>query len=163
MNTGALMPTATCPRCLATRALRADGQFRKHGCTLVAAPDTFALPWTAPPITQNGLRRMHYQTEARAKAMAKSAARWAIRAAKLEPRAGANVTLHWRMADNRRRDGDGAAPTLKVILDALVAEGVLQDDSWVEVPFSGVRTHPPRRGLPGSMWVELTDPDAEDM
>jgi crossover junction endodeoxyribonuclease RusA len=72
---------------------------------------------------------------------------------------GAIVILHWQMPDRRRRDGDGAAPTLKVVLDALVAEGVLPDDSWIHVPHSGVTCHPPVKGQPGALWLELTDPD----
>jgi crossover junction endodeoxyribonuclease RusA len=75
---------------------------------------------------------------------------------------GAIVILHWQMPDRRRRDGDGAAPTLKVVLDALVAEGVLHDDSWIHVPHSGVTCHPPVKGQPGALWLELTDPDAEE-
>ena len=118
------------------------------------------LPWFAPPLSQNALRRMHYHAEAKLKRESLEQARWAIKAANLEPMVGANVTLHWRMPDRRRRDGDGAAPTLKVCLDALVAEGVLPDDSWVHVPHSGVTTHPPLHMEPGSLWLELTDPDA---
>ena len=117
------------------------------------------LPWTAPPITQNGLRRMHHHAEAKAKAKALSEARWAVRAVRPPFMAGAVVILNWQMTDRRRRDGDGAAPTLKVCLDALVAEGVLNDDSWVEVPHSGVTCHPPVKGEPGAMWLTLDDPD----
>ena len=148
----------TCPTCRTDRPTNKGGEIRRHAC-VAAAGETFALPWSLPPLTQNQLRRMHHHAEAKAKAQAKSEARWAIRAARLAPRGGANVVLHWRMPDNRRRDGDGAAPTLKVILDALVAEGVLYDDSWVEVPHSGVTCHPPLPKMPGSLWVELTDPD----
>lgn len=151
-----------CPDCNVEHAARIDGKPRKHDC-VPPDPDTFALPWSVPPITQNQLRRMHYQTEARLKAQAKSEARWAIRGAHLEPRFAANVILHWRQSDNRRRDGDGAAPTLKVVLDALVAEGVLPDDSWEHVPHSGITCHPPRRGMPGALWVELLEPAQEDM
>jgi hypothetical protein len=119
------------------------------------------LPWSKPPLTQNQLRRMHHMVEARGKADALGVARNAIKAEHIKPMAGAIVILHWRMADRRRQDGDGAAPTLKVCLDALVKEGVLHDDSWVEVPHSGVTTHPPIPGQPGSLWLELTDPDEE--
>jgi crossover junction endodeoxyribonuclease RusA len=117
------------------------------------------LPWKAAPLTQNGLRRMHHHAEAKAKRAALAEARWAIRAERLELMPGAIVILHWQMPDRRRRDGDGAAPTLKVVLDALVAEGVLPDDSWIHVPHSGVTCHPPVKGQPGALWLELTDPD----
>lgn len=115
-----------------------------------------ALPWTTAPLTQNGLRRMHHHAEAKAKATALAEARWAVKAARLPFMTGAVVILNWQMGDRRRRDGDGAAPTLKVCLDALVAEGVLHDDSWVEVPHSGVTCHPPIPGQPGAMWLALT-------
>ena len=118
---------------------------------------TIPLPWSTPPLTQNQVRRMHYRAEAKAKADAKTEARWAIRAAKVRPIVGAEVTLHYRVPDRRVRDSDGPAPTLKVVIDALVAEGVLPADDWVHVPASGIRFHPPTKGLPGSIWVELTD------
>lgn len=117
------------------------------------------LPWTAPPLTQNGLRRMHFQAEAKAKATALAEARWAVKAARLNFMPGAIVILNWQQPDRRRRDGDGAAPTLKVCLDALVKEGILHDDSWVEVPHSGVTCHAPIKGKPGALWLVLTDPD----
>jgi crossover junction endodeoxyribonuclease RusA len=122
---------------------------------------TVSLPWTAPPLTQNGLRRMHHMAEAKAKRQALEEARWAIKAARLPFMAGAIVILNWQQPDRRRRDGDGAAPTLKVVLDALVKEGVLHDDSWVEVPHSGITCHPPVKGQPGALWVTLTDPDKD--
>lgn len=120
---------------------------------------TIPLHWPAPPLTQNGLRRMHHMAEAAAKRHALHEARYTIRAANLAPMVGANVTLHWRMPDRRRRDGDGAAPTLKVCLDALVDEGVIPDDSWIHVPHSGVTCHPPMPGKPGALWLTLDDPD----
>lgn len=116
---------------------------------------TVTLPWLSPPITQNSLRRMHHHSEAKLKASMLEDARWAIRAAKVTKLDRAVVILHWRMADRRRRDGDGAAPTLKVCLDALVKEGVLADDSWVEVPHSGVTCHAPVKGKPGALWLSV--------
>lgn len=122
---------------------------------------TIPLPWTEPPATQNQLRRLHYQAEASIKRAALLEARSAIRAKGVPFMAGAIVILHWRQPDRRRRDGDGAAPTLKVCLDALVKEGVLHDDSWVEVPHSGITVHPPVKGQPGALWLTLSDPDVE--
>lgn len=113
------------------------------------------LPWSRPPLTQNGLRRMHYHVEAKAKAAVLEEARAAVKLAGLPFMPGAVVILNWQMADKRRQDGDGAAPTLKVCLDALVKEGVLHDDSWVEVPHSGITCHPPVKGQPGLMWLTV--------
>lgn len=119
------------------------------------------LPWEAPPLTKNKVRRMHYRAEAKARAEVIEAARWAIRGSGLAPMVGANVILHWRMATRRRQDGDGAAPTLAACIDALVLEEVLPDDSWPHVPHSGVTCHPPIPGEPGALWLELVDPDKE--
>lgn len=115
------------------------------------------LPFTAPPLTKNAVRRMHHMTEAKARKQIVEAVMWLARG--IEPMAGANVTLHWRVADNRRRDGDGADPTKAACIDGLVRGGVLPDDSWVHVPHSGVTVHPPVPGCPGAMWLTLTDPD----
>lgn len=119
------------------------------------------LPWTTPPLTKNKIRRMHYQTEAKLRAGVIEEARYAIRAANVTPMVGAIVVLNWQVATKRRQDGDGADPTKAAVIDALVLEGVLPDDSWVHVPHSGVTTHPPVKGQPGAMWLTLTDPDAD--
>ena len=79
-----------------------------------------------------------------------------VRAAKPAAVIGAEVTLHFRPKDKRRRDADGLAPTLKVVLDALVTEGVLPDDSWVHVPAATCRIHPPN-GEPAAMWLTLEE------
>ena len=113
------------------------------------------LPWAKPPLTQNRSSRADnpYVKAARVRD-AKKAARFAIFAAKLPRLAGANITLHYRPATRHRRDADGTCATLKVCLDALVAEGILHDDSWVEVPFSGHRIHEPN-GTPAAMWLHI--------
>lgn len=114
------------------------------------------LPWQAPPLTQNQLRRMHHLAEAKAKAAAKHAAQWVIRAARLTPVDYADVVLHWRVRNRVACDADGAAPTLKVVLDALVAEHILPDDSWHHVHHTGVTIYPPTKGQPGALWLEVT-------
>lgn len=111
------------------------------------------LPWSKPPLAQND--RQHHMVKAKAFAKALEEARAAIRQARTLPVVGANVTLHYRVKDRRRRDPDGIAPTLKACLDALVAEGVLPDDSWVCVPAVTCRIHPPIRDMPPAMWLTL--------
>lgn len=113
---------------------------------------TIPLPWTKPPLSQND--RQHHHVKAKAVAAALTEARLAIRAARVKAMVGANITLHYRVADKRRRDADNLAVVLKVVQDALVAEGVICDDSWVCVPHSGQTIHPPN-GEPAAMWVEL--------
>lgn len=158
---------STCPSCARDIKTNANGDLRAHRYDGIPCPagktsTHIALPWTMP-LTQNQVRRMHPLAEAREKKRLKTEARWAIRAAKIKPRVGADVTLHWRVPDARRRDGDGAAPSLKVCLDALVDEGVIPDDSWVHVPKATIHIHPPQPGMPAGMWLQLDDPDQEEM
>jgi Holliday junction resolvase RusA-like endonuclease len=112
------------------------------------------LPWTSPPISQND--RQHHHVKAKAVAAALVEARLAIRAAQIAPIVGAEITLHYRVPDKRRRDADNLAVTLKAAQDALVAEGVIPRDDWVHVPRSGCEIHPPSAEGP-AMWLELSD------
>lgn len=120
-----------------------------------AGTQTIALNWPKPPLTQNQLRRTHYMAEAAAKKRAITEARWAIRDARVTRMAAANVRLHYRPGTRRLCDADGLAPTLKVVLDALVAEEIVLDDNYLYVPEASIRIHPPMRGMPGALWVEL--------
>lgn len=122
---------------------------------------SIGLPWS-DALTQNQLRRMHHHAERRAKDALMTPARWAIRAARLAPiEQTVQVVLHWRPADNRLRDADGIAPTLKVAIDALRHEHVLAEDHARLVPFSGSHIHPARPGMPSVMWVEITTMEEE--
>lgn len=111
------------------------------------------LPWQKPPLTGNRTRGNPY-ARANEVAKAKEEARWAVRAVRPRAIVGASITLHFRPKTRQRRDADGMFPTLKVVQDALVLEGVLPDDSWIEVPRSSCAVHPPSSGGP-AMWVEL--------
>lgn len=121
---------------------------------------TIPLPWTAPPLTKNRVRRMHHHAEAKARKDIVDVV--ALLARDIKPMPGAVIILHWVMPDRRRRDGDGAAPTLAACIDGIVKAGVLTDDSWVEVPHSGVTCHAPTPGQPGRLWLTLTDPDVTE-
>jgi hypothetical protein len=115
------------------------------------------LTWTAPPLTKNDTRRHgHHHAMRRKWADALDEARWSIRAADCLLVERAVVILHWRQPDRRRRDGDGAMPTLSACLDALVLEEVLPDDSWAHVVHSGVTVHDPIKGQPGAMWLTVS-------
>lgn len=123
---------------------------------------TIPLPWSRPPLTLNtGLRAESPHVKARKVRDAKAEAVAAIHAARVPVMVGAIITLHYRVPDRRRRDADNLASTLKVVQDALVEAGVLHEDSWITVPASGQRIHPPIPGEPARMWVELTDPDKD--
>jgi hypothetical protein len=120
---------------------------------------TIDLPWVKPPLTGNRIRGNPYARANEVKT-AKADAQRFIRCSDAAPMVGANVTLHYLPRTKQRRDADGLFPTLKVCLDALVAEGILPDDSWVHVPAATCRIHPPN-GEGSQMWLELVDPDAE--
>lgn len=112
------------------------------------------LPWPKPPLTGNRTRG-NPKARAREVKEALTAARWAIRAARLAPIEGpVEITLHYLLPNRVRRDADGMFPTLKAVQDALVLEGVLPDDSWVYVPRASCAIHPPD-SRPAAMWVEL--------
>lgn len=114
---------------------------------------TVPLPWTKPPLGAND-RNDRRTGGYRKIAAAKEQAGWAIKAAHIHPIVGANIVLHWLIPNRGRRDPDNLAPTMKVCLDALVAQGILPDDSWVHVPAATCRIHPPD-GLPAAMWLTL--------
>lgn len=114
---------------------------------------TIRLPWLRPPLSQND-RDERTRGGARKIADAKVMARWAVRAARVTPVDRAEVTLHYRVPDRRRRDADNLAVVLKVCQDALVAEGVLPDDSWTHIPAATCRIHPPDG--PPALWLTLT-------
>lgn len=111
------------------------------------------LPWSKPPLSQND-RGISPYVKAKKVAQALEDARWSIRAARVAPVVAANVTLHYRVPDRRRRDADNLAATFKVVQDALVAEGVLPEDSWICVPRAAQEIHPPTEEGP-AMWLEL--------
>ena len=119
----------------------------------MSAAIVIPLPWSKPPLTGNRTRGNPYARANEVEA-AKTQAAEAIRAANVRPIVGANITLHWRIPNKGRRDADNLAPTLKVAQDALVAEGVLPDDSWVCVPSATCRIHPPN-GEPAALWLQL--------
>lgn len=119
------------------------------------------LPWSRPPLTLNpSLRAENPHAKASKVRAAKAEAVAAIEAANVPAMAGAIVMLHYRVPDRRRRDADNLAATLKVCQDALVTAGVLVEDSWVTVPHSGQRIHPPTNEGP-AMWLTLDDPDGD--
>jgi Holliday junction resolvase RusA-like endonuclease len=111
------------------------------------------LPWVKPPLAQND--RRHWRQQHRDFQAAKEQAQWAIRAARLPTVQRAEITLHYRVPDRRRRDADGPAPTLKAVLDALVAEHVLPDDSSDHVPRVAIEIHPPEPGQPPGLWLSI--------
>jgi Holliday junction resolvase RusA-like endonuclease len=120
---------------------------------------TLTLPWSKPPVMtlNEAMRSSNVHAKAAQTRAAKDAAIWTIRARRpplLTPGGPVHITLHHQVANYHRRDPDGLAPTLKVCIDALVAEGVLKDDDWQHVRATTCRIHPPTNAPP-TMWLTL--------
>lgn len=86
-------------------------------------------PFKRPPMTLNEQRRAHFFQVAKAKEEVATVVQWMAKRQGI-PRLD-RVTVHvtWFAPDRRRRDNDSLAPFLKATKDALVAAGVLHDDS----------------------------------
>lgn len=145
--------TDHCLDCGGHYAPTKNGVIRRHRCDKPTGTILIPLPWTRPPMMAND--RRHYREHAKVKAQVLTEARWSIRAAKPRPIVGAEIVLWWRVPDRRRRDADGGEPTKKTVIDALVKEGVLPEDNWVHVPRSWCEIHPPEKGMPAAMWLEI--------
>jgi crossover junction endodeoxyribonuclease RusA len=93
---------------------------------------TLTFPQPAPRLSMND--RTHWAAKAKNSRAWRTAARYnAVRERLPEcPPSFARVTFPVR--DNRRRDADNPAPTVKAIVDGLVDAGVWPDDTpeWVE-------------------------------
>jgi Holliday junction resolvase RusA-like endonuclease len=122
---------------------------------------TLPLPWTKPPLMtlNEAIRSSNVHAKAAQVRAAKDAVIWSIRATRPPlptPAGPVHVTLHYRVANYHRRDPDSLAPTLKVCIDALVAEGVLRDDDWQHVRATTCRIHPPTNAAP-ALWLVLEE------
>lgn len=114
------------------------------------------LPWTKPPIALNDSHGNKW-SESKGRREVRDAARWAIRAAKVQPLTDCwpvKFTLHWLIPDRRIRDADRLAKVAKGCLDACVDEGLIPADDWRYVTESACRIHAPN-GEPAAMWLEL--------
>lgn len=120
-----------------------------------AAENAIPLPWSKPPLSGNDRGHTRYSPFTRVKGEAVLA----IRAAKVEPVDRAIVTLHYRVPDWRRRDADNLAPTYKACQDALVAAGVIADDSFTTIPEARQHIHDPVKGKPGALWLTIQPAD----
>ncbi|WP_051165355.1 hypothetical protein [Nocardia testacea] len=145
---------------------------------------TLPLPYSKPPLSLND------SGASRGAMFAKARVRRQIRAdvcrlAALAylPRGVEHVTvqLHYQPRDNRTRDTDNLAATLKPLCDALtvgkpasvtakgrkiaavLGYGIVRDDGpkWMSKPEPII--HPAVKGEAGRMWLELTWPDAVDL
>ena len=116
---------------------------------------TIALPWQAPPLSMND--RKHWRLKAKlTKALRETTRILAIASGAPKDLDYVAVELHYRPRDRRRRDADNLVPVLKACCDGLVDYGVTSDDvpefMGKAMPF----IHPPLKGEPGRMWLDLT-------
>jgi crossover junction endodeoxyribonuclease RusA len=112
------------------------------------------LPYLRPPLSLND--RQHRQAHARKVAQVRRDVRWLVRAAGIPPLRRAAVQLHYRPGTTRRRDVDNLMPTGKPCLDALVDEGVLEDDTPAFVDVLTPAIHPPEPPR-GRMWLTIQE------
>lgn len=118
---------------------------------------TIRLPWAKPPLSLNDRGHTRHSRYGRVV----DEARWTIRAQRHEPiTPPVEAVLHWRLPDRRRRDADNLAAVVKAVLDAVVREGLLPDDSWRYVPRIGIELHAPDPARGVAMWLTLTGVEA---
>lgn len=87
---------------------------------------TIVLPWRSPPLTLN--QRMHYMAEYRMQQELKRAAMLMARSLGIPHMEAVTAELVWMKGDNRKADPDNIAPTMKPLLDGLVAARILDGD-----------------------------------
>ncbi len=89
------------------------------------------LPWSTPPLSLNS--RMHWRERAAITASLMDGTRWLLRreimSHDLDRLDAVTVWLEWIVPDRRARDTDNPMATTKVLVDALVREGVIADDT----------------------------------
>lgn len=103
------------------------------------------LGFRTPPLSLNGRENRYVANSAR-QALKHRVKRLC---AKWPPIDRAHAGIVWLVADNRRRDPDNLAATLKPALDGLVIAGVLVDDTHLYVPrtWQEIRKTPDQHGL----------------
>lgn len=77
------------------------------------------LPFTAPPLTANDVRQVHWTKQAGVKIEVAEAVVAAVTAAGIPPLPRCAITLEWYAPDYGTRDCDGMYPMLKAVVDAL--------------------------------------------
>lgn len=109
----------------------------------------------------NDVLRIHHHAYSRMKRDYGMLVRVAIRRAQLKRMAWADITFTWRekpAAINKRRDPDNIRAAAKFILDALVHEQILEDDSLRFVV--GLRDRYESDSPQPGVWVELEGEEA---
>jgi crossover junction endodeoxyribonuclease RusA len=116
------------------------------------------LPYTKPPLSMND--RDHWFV----KAKKVRAVRLAVQrlCADLDPMPAAVLTLHYQPRDRRHRDSDNLFATVKAVADGIRDAGVIPDDDTRYLSHREPVIHPPVKGEPGRLWLELVPADAKE-
>lgn len=120
----------------------------------------FVIDVLGRPVTANAERQMHHYEAHRHRQEWKDAAITVIRAAKVPPMPAVAVTVRPRYAKGNLPDVDAIAPSVKAVIDALVACGVIFDDSPAFVPSLTYQAGFLERGQPDALIVKVQRADA---
>lgn len=106
------------------------------------------LPYDRPPLTAND--RYTWQKTHRIRAKTREQVSWMIVAAHIPSLARVEVELRYAPARRRREDADNLHPTLKPVLDELVAAKIVPDDTPAYVASAQCFIDPPEPARRGS-------------
>ena len=126
-------------------------------------------PNGAIPLSLNS--RLHWAAHAKIVDRIKAITRNAIITAEVPPMPAVHVEMHYRPANNARRDRDNLVATLKPALDALHQpdlsthnpvpyEPIVPGDDPRYVSWEPPILHPWRRGVPPALWLILRPMEA---
>lgn len=115
---------------------------------------TIPLTFTKPPLNMN--QRMHWAQKAKITKVIRHEAFVRCRAARIPRAKHLTVQLHYQPKDNRRRDSDNIAPTLKALCDGIVDAGVVPDDTPDYMTKIMPTIQSAIKGQDGKMWLEIT-------
>lgn len=95
---------------------------------------TLTLDQCGRPLTQNQAHRMHYRDVARVRRRWHDTAAWLARRRRIPALPAITVAAYGRYGTRRSLpDPDALAPTLKAVIDGIVAAGVIPDDTSTHV------------------------------
>lgn len=87
------------------------------------------LPYDKPPLTGNGIQRMHRLQKGRVTKKLRATTAKLVAKAGVPTLDAVSVQLVWLVPTAHRRDEDNVVPTLKPICDGIVDAGVVADDT----------------------------------
>lgn len=116
------------------------------------------LPYPRPPLSQND-RRGHWAGRHRLVEQIRTDVGWLVRRAKIPPLLRITVQLHYQPRAAGRRDPDNLTATSKPCVDALVAAGVVADDTPAFVDQLMPEIHPPAAKPEGGsrLWLVVRE------